>query len=61
VCGFLSSEDLYNPLIAALPRMLKLDVAQGTSRDWVDASREIRASELTEGRFASSSVNVTAL
>jgi hypothetical protein len=38
VCGFLSSEDLYNPLIAALPRMLKLDVAQGTSRDWVDAS-----------------------
>ena len=56
VCGFLSSEDLYNPLIAALPRMLKLDVAQGTSRDWVDASVRFAASELTEGRFASSSV-----
>jgi len=56
VCGFLSSEDLYNPLIAALPRMLKLDVEQGTSRDWVDASVRFAASELTEGRFASSSV-----
>jgi AraC-like DNA-binding protein len=56
VCGFLSSEDLYNPLIAALPRMLKLDVAKGTSRDWVDASVRFAACELTEGRFASSSV-----
>jgi AraC-like DNA-binding protein len=56
VCGFLSSEDLYNPLIAALPRMLKLDVEQGTSRDWVDASVRFAASELTEGRFATSSV-----
>ena len=56
VCGFLSSEDPYNPLIAALPRMLKLDVAQGTSRDWVDASVRFAASELTEGRFSSSSV-----
>ena len=56
VCGFLSSEDLYNPLIAALPAMLKLDVQQGTSRDWVDASVRFAASELTQGRFASSSV-----
>jgi AraC-like DNA-binding protein len=56
VCGFLSGEDLYNPLIAALPRMLKLDVEQGTSRDWVDASVRFAASELTEGRFSSSSV-----
>jgi AraC-like DNA-binding protein len=56
VCGFLSSEDRYNPLIAALPRMIKLDVAQGTSRDWVDASVRFAASELTEGRFSSSSV-----
>ncbi len=56
VCGFLSSEDLYNPLIAALPRMLKLDVRQGTWRDWVDASVRFAASELTQGRFASSSV-----
>jgi AraC-like DNA-binding protein len=56
VCGFLSSEDIYNPLIAALPRMLKLDVRQGTSRDWVDASVRFAASELTQGRFSSSSI-----
>jgi AraC-like DNA-binding protein len=56
VCGFLSSEDLYNPLIAALPRMLKLDVRQGTWRDWVDASVKFAAGELTQGRFASSGI-----
>jgi AraC-like DNA-binding protein len=56
VCGFLSSEDLYNPLIAALPRILKLDVRQGASRDWVDASVRFAASEMTEGRFGSSSM-----
>ncbi len=56
VCGFLASEDLYNPLIATLPRVLKLDVRQGTSRDWVEASVRFAASELTKGRFASSNV-----
>jgi AraC-like DNA-binding protein len=56
VCGFLASEELYNPLIATLPRILKLDVRQGTSRDWVEASVRFAAGELTEGRLASSSV-----
>ncbi len=56
VCGFLASEELYNPLIASLPRMLKLDVRQGTSRDWVEASVRFAAGELTKGRLASSSV-----
>lgn len=56
VCGFLGGEDPYNPLIAALPRMLKFDVSQGTSRDWVDASVRFAAGELIQGRLASSSV-----
>jgi AraC-like DNA-binding protein len=56
VCGFLGSEELYNPLIATLPRILKLDVRRGTSRDWVEASVRFAAGELTEGRLASSSV-----
>jgi AraC-like DNA-binding protein/mannose-6-phosphate isomerase-like protein (cupin superfamily) len=56
VCGFLASEDLHNPLIATLPRVLKLDVRQGASRDWVEASVRFAASELTKGRFASSNV-----
>lgn len=56
VCGFLGSEESYNPLIATLPRVLKLDVREGASRDWVEASVRYAASELTAGRLASSSL-----
>lgn len=56
VCGFLGSEELYNPLIATLPRLLKLDVHHGTSRDWVEASVRFAADELTKGKIASSGV-----
>ena len=47
---------MYNPLLATLPRVLTLDVRQGTSRNWVEASVRFAARELAEGRFASSSV-----
>jgi AraC-like DNA-binding protein len=56
VCGFLASAELYNPLIATLPEILKLDVRQGAERDWVEASVRFAAGELVEGRLASSSV-----
>jgi AraC-like DNA-binding protein len=56
VCGFLGSEESYNPLIATLPRVLKLDVREGVSRDWVEASVRYAASELTAGRFAASNL-----
>jgi AraC-like DNA-binding protein len=56
VCGFLASEDGFNPLIAALPRVLKLDVREGMSRDWIATSVRYAAAELTQGRLASSSV-----
>jgi len=56
VCGFLASEELHNPLIATLPGILKVDVRQGASRDWVEAAVRFAAGELTEGRLASSSV-----
>ncbi len=56
VCGFLASEDIYNPLIATLPRMLKLDIRRGASRDWVEASVRFAARELAAGRFASSDI-----
>jgi AraC-like DNA-binding protein len=56
VCGFLASEEAYNPLIATLPRLMKLDVREGTSRDWIEASVRFAAGELTAGRLASSSV-----
>ena len=56
VCGFLGSEDAYNPLLASLPRVLKLDIREGTARDWIEASVRFAANELVEGRLASSSV-----
>lgn len=56
VCGFLASQGLYNPLIAILPRILKLNVRHGASREWVEASVRFAANELTEGRHGSSGV-----
>ena len=56
VCGFLASDDIHNPLIATLPRMLKLDIRRGASRDWVEASVRFAARELAAGRFASSEI-----
>lgn len=56
VCGFLATEEAHNPLIDALPIMLKLDVRQGASRDWVEASMRFAARELTAGNFGSSHV-----
>jgi AraC-like DNA-binding protein len=56
VCGFLGTEDAFDPLLSTLPRMLKLDVRKGTSRDWIEASSQFAASELANGRLASSNV-----
>ncbi len=56
VCGFLASNESYNPLIETLPRILKLDVRDGASRDWIEASVRFAAGELAQGRVASSSV-----
>ena len=56
VCGFLATEQVHNPLIATLPRLLKLDIRNGTSRDWVEASVRFAARELQAGKFASSSM-----
>lgn len=56
ICGFLASEDSYNPLMATLPKVLKVDVREGASRAWIEASVRFAADELAEGRMASSSV-----
>jgi len=56
VCGFLGTEEVWNPLIASLPRVLKVDVRQATSRDWIEASVRFAAGELAAGKLASSSV-----
>jgi AraC-like DNA-binding protein len=56
VCGFLGCEEHGSPLIAALPRMLSLDVRKGTSHDWIEASVRFAAAELVAGRLATSEV-----
>jgi AraC-like DNA-binding protein len=55
ICGFLASEELRNPLITTLPRLMKLDV-DGASRGWIEASVRYAADELRNGRFAAASV-----
>jgi AraC-like DNA-binding protein len=56
VCGFLGSDDARDPLIASLPPVLKLDVRQGASGDWIEASVRFAAKELAAGRLATSGV-----
>ena len=56
VCGFLVSETLFNPLIAGLPPILKLNLEEAGSRDWVEASVRFAAAELANGQLASSSL-----
>ena len=56
ICGFLGTQDNFNPLLAALPKMLKLNISKAASRDWIEASVRFAADELVRGRRASSSV-----
>jgi AraC-like DNA-binding protein len=56
VCGYLASEDQFNPLIASLPRILKVDIRSCASHDWIEASMRFAARELAQGRLASSNV-----
>jgi AraC-like DNA-binding protein len=52
ICGFLACEDGFNPLIASLPKVLTLDLQEGASRAWVEASVRFAANELVAGRIA---------
>jgi AraC-like DNA-binding protein len=56
VCGFLGSEESYNPLIATLPPLLKLDVREAASRGLIEASMHFAAGELAAGRMGTSDV-----
>jgi AraC-like DNA-binding protein len=56
ICGFLGTQDSFNPLFATLPKMLKLNISKAASRDWIESSVRFAANELVRGRLASSSV-----
>lgn len=56
VCGYLGTEGGYNPLIETLPPLLKVGITEGVSRDWVESSLRFAASELSQGRVATSGI-----
>ncbi|MCW5715617.1 MAG: AraC family transcriptional regulator [Bauldia sp.] len=56
VCGFLATDEVYNPLIEALPSMLTVDVRECATREWIDASMRFAAAEMMHGRRASSEI-----
>lgn len=56
ICGFLGCEDSYNPLIAALPRVLTVDMREATSKEFVETSLKFAASEVVQGRLAESNI-----
>jgi AraC-like DNA-binding protein len=56
VCGTLGSAEAVNPVFRMLPRLLKLDLRQAASREWIESSVRFAVGELAEGRLASSGV-----
>lgn len=56
ICGFLATEERKNPLLASLPRMLKVNIMDGVSRDWIESSVRFAAQEMSRGEVASSPV-----
>jgi AraC-like DNA-binding protein len=56
VCGYLANEEMRNPLMATLPSLLKVNINEGASRDWIESSLRYGAQQLSAGNLASSSV-----
>lgn len=56
VCGFLASARQRNPLIATLPRALKVDMVRAGSSEWIEASLSFALKGLQEGKIGSSPV-----
>ena len=56
LCGFLGSETSFSPLLASLPRVLKLDVRATASGAWIESSFRFAVSEIAAGRVGSATV-----
>ena len=56
VCGFLATDQLSNPLIATLPRVLKVDMAQSGSDEWIESCLRFALRGLKEGLIGASTV-----
>ncbi len=53
LCGYLGSESAADPVIASLPRVMKIAVADGLSGSWIESSFRFAATELAAGAGAS--------
>lgn len=56
LCGFLGSSISFNPLLASLPRVLKLNVGATSSGAWIESSFRFAISEIAAGRMGSGTV-----
>jgi AraC-like DNA-binding protein len=56
VCGFLASDQNRNLLIATLPRVLKVDMAQTGSDEWIESSLRFALRGLSEGVIGASTM-----
>jgi AraC-like DNA-binding protein len=56
ICGFLGTQDAFNPLLSALPRLLTLDIHEAGSRDWIEASVRFAARQLAAGQLPSAGI-----
>ena len=56
LCGFLGSSISFSPLLASLPRVLKLDVRARSSGAWIESSFRFAINEIAAGRMGSATV-----
>lgn len=56
LCGFLGSNVPNDPLIRILPRVLKVNVADGASQSWIESSLKFAAREMAAGVVKSPAV-----
>src|SRR5512133_1044002 len=57
VCGFLGCRNVTgNPLLSALPPVLRLDTREGSAAEWIRVSFEFAADEIAAGRAGSDMV-----
>jgi AraC-like DNA-binding protein len=56
LCGFLGTDAPNDPVIEMLPGLLKLDVTDGSSGDWIESSLRFAAQEMAAGRAGSPAI-----
>jgi AraC-like DNA-binding protein len=56
LCGFLACERHRNPLIATLPRVLKIDMAHTGSDEWIESSLRFALGGLSQGLIGATTV-----